>query len=361
MKTFNLFLLAILVLSFSACDNYNRSGDWARSVPIDGTPRTGAVSFVLNVGGQDYAYVGLGLGDKTSEYKTFKKYDYKTGIWTDVAEFGGEGRHGAVAFVVNNIAYVGTGYIKELQTNPQRDKKWLKDFWKYDPVADKWTQIEDFPGEERRDAVAFAIGDYGYVGTGISKDGLLHKDFYMFNAKTGTWDKENMGFIGEARYGATAFVVDNMAFVCLGFAGGKVSDNSRFIPGADGKGSWTAMQALANKPNNKQDKDYGRIPRHHAFSFVSNRGRDGKSFAYVSGGDNVVTTWRYDHTRDTWHQRESLPFTGSVQQAVAFTLDGYGYFTTGSGGYDSTSGYTETWKFIPDVREDSGNDYDRVF
>ena len=35
---------------------------------------------------------------------------YKDTTWTRIADFPGTERYGAVAFVLGNIAYVGTGY-----------------------------------------------------------------------------------------------------------------------------------------------------------------------------------------------------------------------------------------------------------
>ena len=40
------------------------------------------------------------------------------------------------------------------------------DFREYDPTLDTWTQVADFRGRPRDAAVAFAIGDQGYLGTG---------------------------------------------------------------------------------------------------------------------------------------------------------------------------------------------------
>ena len=368
MRTFNLFTLALLVLSFVACNDENRAGDWARVPSYGGEPRNGAVAFVIN----DIAYVGLGYGVKSVEYKSFKKYDYKTGQWYDVADFGGKGRHGAVAFVIDGKAYVGTGYITSKPGaigEEAREREWLNDFWCYDPVADAWTEVASLdkaidldgrstPGDPRQDAVAFSIGGYGYVGTGVGKDGKLYKDFYFYNPSANRWTKMP-DFIGEARRGGTTFVIGGSAYVCLGGttgSGGLLLDNNKFTPNADGTGTWKPMQALANKPENKQDKDYGRIPRAYAFSFITDKGNDGNAYAYIAGGTAGNTVWRYDHNRDTWHQREGLPFAGIVA-AVGFSVNGYGYCTTGAGSYETQGGSTDSWKFFPDIKEERGNDY----
>lgn len=360
MRTFKFFALVLLVFSVVSCRDYTLSGDWAKAPSIAGVLRTAAVSFVID----DIAYVGLGLGDKSAEFQSFYKYDATTGNWTSIANFPGKGRHGAVAFVVNGKGYVGTGYISAATYPTDRKKEWLKDFWCYDPVSDSWTQIDDFPGEARKDGIAFAMGDYGYVGTGEGVDAVLFKDIYSYNAVTGKWSQSDIGFIGDARKGATAFVVGGHAYVCLGKASSSLylPDNSRFTPDGQGGGSWVSMQALTNKPQNKQDLNYGKIPRSYAVSFVTDKGNNGLPYAYIALGDqNGSTVWRYDHNRDQWFQREDVPFQYQVIQAVSFTINGYGYFTTGAGAHESTSGKTETWKFFPDIREDRTNDYSGVY
>lgn len=200
------------------------------------------------------------------------------------------------------------------------------------------------------------------MGTGAGENDRVFKDFYRFDPKTNTWTE--IGFIGEARYGGTAFVINNAAYVCLGAStvgssGGNVYDVSKFDFGTK---EWTPMQALADKPDNKQDKDYGRIPRRYAVSFISDRGSNGKAYAYIATGigGNSNTVWRYNHEKDQWHQMESLSsqYYTTIVGAVGFSVDGYGFFSLGANTIDANSGFMiDTWRFIPDVKEDRANDY----
>ena len=264
MRTFSLLVLAILGFAFVACDDDDHLGDWAKAPEFSGRLRNQAVSFVIG----DYAYVGTGFGVDLAEYTDFKKYNLNDGTWTDVPDnFPGKGRHGAVAFVAEKggktYAYVGLGYISANQiqgsdgTAEIRAKEYLKDFYRFDPTDNSWTKIEDFPGEARRDAVAFTLDNYGYVGTGRADKALLFKDFYCFDPETETWNTEELGFKGDQRYGASAFVVNGAAYVCLGAKGsGYAQDVIKCTPLGGGKVAWDNMQALTDKPGVKQDKDY---------------------------------------------------------------------------------------------------------
>lgn len=369
MRTFSLLMLAILGFAFVACDDDDHLGDWAKASEFSGRMRNQAVSFTIG----DYAYVGTGFGVDLAEYTDFKKFSLKDRTWSDAPEFIGPGRHGAVSFVAEvngkTYAYVGLGFImQDGNQKPARDKEYLKDFYRFD--GETWEKIEDFPGEERRDAIAFTLDGYGYVGTGRGDKDLLFKDFYRFDPKTNTWDKQDLGFIGDSRYGGLAFVIDGAAYVCLGSgASAYVTDVIKCTPTGNGNVQWTAMGALADKPGVKQDKDYGRIPRAYAISFLSDRGKNGETYAYIATGQGASnkTVWKYNHKRDQWHQMEDLSrMTYSVVGAVAFVADGYGYYTTGGGAIDQVAATTsnsssyfsnETWRFIPDVKEDRANDY----
>lgn len=67
--------------------------------------------------------------------------------------FAGSARFGAVAFTIGEKGYIGTGY------NNSRSK--IKSFYEYDPINDVWTQKADFGGVGRNQAVGFSIGNKG--------------------------------------------------------------------------------------------------------------------------------------------------------------------------------------------------------
>jgi hypothetical protein len=57
----------------------------------------------------------------------------------------------------------------------------MKDFWEFDPVTNVWTQLADFGGVARSDAVGFSIGTKGYIGTGRINLSTQLNDFWEFN------------------------------------------------------------------------------------------------------------------------------------------------------------------------------------
>ena len=100
MKRVNFLCLVLLGLFFTAChSNDDTWGDWSRSFSFGGFPRTGAVTFTID----DVVYVGLGFNILLDQQdKTLSDFwMYKDRIWTQIADFPGEGRYGAVAVVVD--------------------------------------------------------------------------------------------------------------------------------------------------------------------------------------------------------------------------------------------------------------------
>ncbi len=389
MRTLNFWVLIVLGLIFASCDDDDHLGDWEKSVEFGGAPREAAVCFTDPSTGT--VFVSLGLGAKSVELADTYYFNDEDGTlnWKKVesefpagynpgdgGEKNGRGRHSAVAFVVGDYAYVGTGFVPAFVDNNgvDRNRTYFNDFYKFNLKTKEWVKewksvmkVGETEIEGRRDAIAFSDGEYGYVGTGYGENNRVFKDFYRFdpNANGGEGKWEEVSFPGESRYGGTAFVVNNAAYVCLGSKSVGASSTSYatdVVKFDFATKTWEKMfNSLTDKPGVKQDKDYDRIPRVYAISFVSNTGSDGQEYAYVATGSgrNSRTVWKYNHKKDQWHQMEDLSdMANALVMGVGFTYKGYGYYTTGGGGIDNSDNlYTDTWKFIPDVKETRRNDY----
>src|ERR1700680_533032 len=106
---FNLFSVFFLFTLFSCGKNsipYTQDGDWAAESQLNGPARSEAVSFVIN----NFAYVGTGWDGLNTRYTDFWKYDPAGNVWSQVTSMPGAGRSSAIAFSANGKGYVGTGY-----------------------------------------------------------------------------------------------------------------------------------------------------------------------------------------------------------------------------------------------------------
>lgn len=250
--------------------------------------------------------------------------------WTTVASFAGGERERAVAFVIGNRAYVGTG----LDTaNACR-----KDFWEYDPATNSWTQKADLPGSQRRDAIAFSIGNRGYVGTGlngfIAYTGSKKKDFYEYNPVTNTWTakKDFEGNGGFGIYYASAFQTETKGYVVCGKLGSSWYTNE----------CWE-YDPIANDWIKKANFPGG--VRYGVATFSCN----GKGYVGCGADENYFLNdfWEFDPQTNVW--TEKAPFPGSARfNAVGFSIDGRGFIGMGTdGGYQKDmyeyNPLTDTW------------------
>lgn len=191
---------------------YNPTQDsWDKIPDFPGGPRATAVSFVLN--GKGY----VGIGDTTTlflsrvYYKDFWCYDPQTNTWAKVADFGGSARSSAVSFAVEGKGYVGMGGDAG-STKP-------KDFWRYDPAGNKWESLGNAPMEARTSATAFALGGKGYVTGGVNavpNSTTLHSDVHEYDPMTNKWTRKVSADFSLLFTGASAFVLNNEAYICYG-------------------------------------------------------------------------------------------------------------------------------------------------
>ena len=240
--------------------------DWDEEVALggpngDGLDRGSASAFSIGAKG----YVCLGQGQTNAYFGDLWEYDLATTAWTQKADFAGGPRRQALAFAIGDYAYVGTG---------EDATGFRKDFYRYNPNSNVWEQMADFEGTARKQAVGFAMGDDGYVGTG--DDGVLRNDFWQYNVALNQWFQK-ANFPGTARAGATGWGT---------FPSGCI--------------------ATGEDINSEFKKD----------------------------------VWEYNYFNNAWIQRSDIPGPGR-KNAFSFVLDGTAFLGAGYGGvfYDDFYAY----------------------
>ena len=344
-----LALLLLASLGLSSCNNSDSTtvyGNWTTGNSFPAAARRGAVSFVIN----NIAYAGTGIDVNGMKYNDFYSFDPNTGSWTTLTPFPGVARYYGVAFTVGSKGYVGTGYDG---TN------YLSDFWQFDPSVNtkvtnsngtvtttigSWKKIADFltapGGSARYGAVAGSVGNYGYVGCGFDLN--YKKDFYRYDPSTDTW-ATFAGFPGDKRMGAVAFTINGQMYVGTGINNGTIdTDFWSYNPTGD---VWTQKRNTANQTTGSDIYDYSAVARNNAVSFVIG------SFGYIATGSNGAARadcYQYDPTMDTWTKLN--PFLGAARSnAVGFGIGNYGYVGLGSNG--SSTPYDNFYKLDPSAQQ----------
>ena len=102
------------------------------------------------------------------------------------------------------------------------------------------------------------------------------KDLYCFDGSTWT----ELYFPGEARYGASVFVIDDKAVICLGISGANKTSYLADVNIFDGiTQEWYAPRPLVNLKSHQDDEEYDQIPRAYAIAFTSDK-MDGQTKRY---------------------------------------------------------------------------------
>lgn len=239
-----------------------------------------------------------------------------TNSWTQKSSIG-FGRSGAVAFTIGDKGYIGTGGGSTLLLN---------DFWEFDPIANSWTQKANFSGGSRRDAVGFSIGNKGYIGTGNL--GMNNtNDFWEFDPIANTWTQK-ASIDSTSRSCAVGFNIGNKGYVGIGNDGtSDLNDFFEYDPTTD---TWTEM---ANYPGGGRK-----------FTFAAGiNARGYLGLGTDANGNYHNDVWEFDPAINVWLQKGTFPGSGFHSMAC-FTMNNKGYMGTG---FNGATNITDFYEYNP--------------
>jgi hypothetical protein len=309
------FVLIGVACKSSTNDTTATIGNWVKSDGFNGNGRAGAVSFVIG----DTAYVGTGF-DGTIRYNDFWKYNVNSS-WTQIAPMPGVPRNSGAAFAVSGKGYVVTGYdgVNKLQDN-----------WEYNPATNTWASRKALsdPANStlgsgaRYGAVGFGIGTNGYICTGYT--GSHTKDLWEYNPGTDTWTQKAYMNTSDKRRDAVAMVYGGEAYIVSGTNNGTVvTEMAKYTPGTD---KWTKLRDIANLSSDNYDDLYASIVRGSAVGFVIG---DYGYLATGQNGSNINTVWEYNFKTDVWLQKTNFE-RSSRNAAIGFSVSGRGFVGLGT-------------------------------
>ena len=232
MKRINITLFAIMLVAICfSCTHtnlsYTQSGNWVSRATFQGVAMGEGASFVVN----DIAYVGTGIDPLTPNQKltTMFKYQYALiksnepygydsayGSWTSVTDFPGQPRSNGVGFSIGGTGYLGGGLANDGFTP-------LSDYYAYNPGSNTWTEIDSLQDQfgnthPRYDAVAFSLDTTAFVLTGTDNYNF-YNDIYRYSPTTNTWIALP-GMPGSKRSGAISWVYQNRGYLVTGYTNG---------------------------------------------------------------------------------------------------------------------------------------------
>lgn len=244
------------------------------------------------------------------------------GTWKQRADFGGSGRYDAMAFAIGNKGYVGLG-------TDGGGGSYFGDIWEYDTQTDVWTQKANFEGGPRKSSTAFAIGGKGYVCFGA--DGMNYKnDCWEYNPLINTWLQKN-DFPATGRGNSVGFVINNKGYIGTGIGIGNITlkDFWEYAPGTD---TWVQKTSL---PGDARCAAIG-------FS-ISDKGYIGCGNTQISGSNFKNDFWEYNPLNNSWTQKANMGDRPKCY-SVAFVIDSLGYVVSG---YDGQRYDNMVWEYHP--------------
>jgi len=328
----NSLLLFCVALAMQSCHPNKdipagQNGNWVQRGEIRGIARSNAVSFVID----DIAYLGTGYNEnvKGNRLKDFWKFSVDSG-WLQIADFPGPPRSNAVGFTIDNYGYVGTGYDGINMYN---------DFYQYDPVSGQWQQKASFSGDVRYDAVGFGLNGKGYIATGFNNYWL--NDNYQYDPHTDSWSNA-ISYSGLKRRAGLVFVYQNRAYLLGGSnSGGMVRDFWRFDPSQNATEQWKQLRNISNSNTDVYDDGYTDIMREYGTGFVLG------DQAFLVCGKNIAfnnNTWVYNFEKDLWSRRTAWERPGRTG-ATAWVIKNRAFVATGNNGNNTLDDCDE---FMPD-------------
>ncbi len=240
--------------------------------------------------------------------------------WVRKADIPSGGRYNIIGFVLNQMAYVGTGY---------KGGAYSSELFKYNPANNTWQQIPDFPGGARWSPVAFAVNGKGYICLGFDSFQNCRNDVWEFNPETENWTRK-ADFPGGGRYGIAAFVIDNKAYL----SGGSINQGFNYL-----NELW-CYDPLTDTWTQKTD-----MPTEHSTGQVSFTLND---TGYIGTGlydsyTPVADFYKYDPANDVWTTIQALPAISAG--CVAFVLGEKPFVGTGT---DWNIVRKRFWSYSPD-------------
>ena len=289
-------------------------GSWTLLSNTDPKSIQSAVSFSLN--GKGYVVGGINpLGAYSAECW---EYDPVTDVWTQKADFADGGRGSAVAFSIGNTGYVATG--AKLAVTPYQN-----DLWAFDPVQNTWTPRAPLPTAGRHDAYAFALNNKGYIGGGLNAGSQEMNDLWQYDPVNNTWSSRTA--LTNNTLNAVAFTIGKYGYVVS--SGGQTR---AYDPDVD---AWTNKQQLF--------RAFPNISRDHAVAFTA--GQRGYVCTGQFANQYYDDVWEYGPAQDTWTQRTSFPGMRRGK-ATAFSIADKGYLVGGNVDAFATA-FDDVWSYEP--------------
>lgn len=305
----NLFYTIFIFLSLQANAQY-----WQRITDFPSSERDDGISFVIN----NVAYCGTGLNAGFSACGDFYALDMLTDNWTSISSLPAfEERQYAVGFSYQNEGYLLGGINGSSNLN---------DIWKYTPTLNSWTFIDTFPFTGRNGSASFIIDSIAYLIGGRTSSNLAINEVWAYNILQNTWEQKGDLPFGE-RWRASACSINNKGYLLFGKDNEDKFSNSVFEYDAL-LDTWTL---ISNFPEPSMAYVSAQVVNNN---IVLIGGLD-------SLGNSSSKMMQYKIAENVWQNLENIPSDGR-RGGMCFSNSNSIYYTAGIN--QNNIRIKETWK-----------------
>lgn len=297
-----------IVVVLSACQ---RVPDFAVQIHECACPPEGracASSFAW----QEMVYVFGGRLSNGEYSNTLMRYNVTTEQWDSGIATPLVARVNGVVCTNRAAVYVGLGYANG---GIYQENAYLRDWWRYEPEANRWTRLADFPSAKTVAAVAWADAEYVWVGFGFNGFG---DELWRYKVETDEWEAvEHQSVWPKRLMSSVAVQVNGRYFHGTGFRRQGQNDWWEFIA-ADSH--WERRASLPG------------AGRHNAAAAATEKA------CWVIGGWHYgdpqsngyyfADILRYAPEADEWSVCGSVP-CGAIENAAACAIGNSLYFGLG--------------------------------
>ena len=271
-------------------------------------------------------YLVSGTTEFSGPVKTFLQFDPIADTWNPLEDFPGPGRGYGIGDVWDRKAYFGFG---------QTPDSLLRDLWVFDPDSMTWTQLTSCPCAPRLHPTFVANLGKIFVGLGNNNDGN-QIDWWEYDIASDSWSQKPE-FPDVRRHHPYQFAIGDYVYTGFGHGNGIFREWYRYDPASE---EWTRMADIPAE---------GRVAGTQ-FSY------DGKGYVLSGDGDDHLSMetgemWSYDPLTNTW---DSLPpHPGKSRWAPAsFVIDGVVYLYNGTTFFEGTGYVYQEEAYSYDLKEE---------
>ncbi|MEA3358468.1 MAG: hypothetical protein U9R17_03540 [Thermodesulfobacteriota bacterium] len=265
---------------------------------------------------EGYGYIGVtSPGNNCCEDSQFWRYDPINNIWERKADLPDNyicdetscfyAYFQAPSFVINGKAYV-------IMANQ---------VWEYNPTTNQWVRKNDIPGEDKRAAFAFAIGNKAYVGGGFYNGFNL----WEYDSITAQWRQKN----------------DHPDLTTYGGGPNYPTGDVNFIINGKGYITGTNLYTWEYVPENDSWERLPYISTAYCGAFSIN----GKGYVFNTYGE----LFELNPSTRQWKKYSNFPGQ-TVCYPVSFSINGKGYIGLSAIYEDNTCTLdyiNDFWEFTP--------------